>query len=296
MTERISKIQHKDFEVGEFIEETKRSYGETITLIGNFPWIKEREKIEIALTNPSVTIEGTDNDFLKIAVFYNNKFVLHYFDRNQVLFSKSFTNLTDSYKYIKDYFESTTFVTVDFRKENTWLQNNLKHFVSQDFRYEVTPKSIRKFLILTSGVSFVLSIFFILILLVNGINHMNMIGTVAILLSAFFIGGGLNLILFFNYYFYTKDKILIMSKGNHIFYFGNRNNPTEYNKKEIFQFTTIRSRNYRSPINAFALIEIEFKNGTIIKIPNILVDYFALERKLFECQKIDKGGFPFIRN
>ncbi len=64
-----SKIQCKSFEAGEFIKEKKRSYEGTIELIEIFPWNKQREKIVIELTNPSITIEGENNDFLKLVVF-----------------------------------------------------------------------------------------------------------------------------------------------------------------------------------------------------------------------------------
>lgn len=200
MTALISKIQYKDFEVGEFIEEKKRDYNETIDLIEKFPWNKQRDKIVIDLTNPSITIEGVNNDFLKLAVFFNEKFVLHYIDNEEVLYTKSFTDIKNSYKYIGDCF-SSTFDKTEFKKENTWLQHNLKHFVSQNFNYSITASSIRKFLFSTSGISFAYSIFVILLFLITGSNHINEAGTFAILLTVFFIGGGINLILFFNYYF-----------------------------------------------------------------------------------------------
>lgn len=294
MTLLTSKIQFNNFEVGEFIEEKKRSYDETVEIIKKFPWNKQREKIVIELTNPSITVEGQNNDYLKFAVFYNGKFVLHYLDNEQVLFTKSFVDINDTYKYLKNYFIGT-FDTSDFKKETTWLQHNLKHFVSQDFNYTVASHVVKKFLWSTSAISFAYSIFFILFFLFKKGIHMNGIGIFMILLTMLLVGGGINLILFFNYYFYTKDKILIMSKGNDIFYYGSINSPVEYNKNQIIKFTTIRSRSYKSPINGFALIKIELKDGTIIKVPNLLVDYFSLEQKLFEYPKVDKGGFPFLK-
>jgi hypothetical protein len=40
---------------------------------------------------------------------------------------------------------------------------------------------------------------------------------------------------------------------------------------------------------------IAFKNGTVLKIPNLLVDYSAIEQKLFEHPKVDKNKTPFLR-
>ncbi|OIQ92869.1 hypothetical protein GALL_251640 [mine drainage metagenome] len=294
MTTLISKVQYKNFEAGEFVDIQKRNYADTIKLIESFPWNSQRDKIVIDLTNPSITIEGNNNDFLKFALFFNQKYVLHYFDQTQILYTKSFINLNEGYEYIKNYFEQLVFNTTDFKKETTWLQHNLKHFVTQDFRYVVTPKSIRTYLISTSGINFCLSIVFLILFLSKGLNSINTIGIIAILLVIFLIGGGLHLIIFFNYYNYVKDKVLIMSRGNDIFYFGNADNPLKYDKKDILQFTTIRSRGSRNQFSGFAIIKIEFKNGTILKIPNLLVDYTALENKLFEYPKIDKNKLPYL--
>ena len=164
MTKLISKVQYKNFEAGEFVDIQERNYDETITLIENFSWENQREKIVIDLTNPSVTIEGKNNDYLKCGVFFNQKYVLHYLDASQTLFTKSFINLKDSYEYIKNYFVQAQFDTTYFKKENTWLRHNLRHFVTQDFKYLVNHKSIKNYLLLTSGMNFCLSIFFIILI------------------------------------------------------------------------------------------------------------------------------------
>jgi hypothetical protein len=290
MTKLISKLQYKNFEPGEFAEAQERSYEETIDLIEKFPWNSQREKIVIDLTNPSVTIEGKNNDFLKFALFFNQKFVLHYFDDTQTLFTKSFDDKRDGYQYIKNYFEQPAFDTADFKKENTWMQHNLKHFVTQDFRYTVTPKSARDFLLSTSGINFFISVVFLFLIFSTQIQ---IIGIFILLLLMFLIGGGLNLILFFNYYNYAKDKILIMSRGNDNFYFGSINNLVQYDKKDISQYTVFRMGG-RSLFNGFAVVEIMFKNGTVVRIPNLLIDYLAMEQKLFEYPGSEQHHFSFV--
>ncbi|MBV4358373.1 hypothetical protein [Pinibacter aurantiacus] len=293
-TTLISKVQYKNFETGEFVDVQERSYEETIELIEKFPWNDQREKIVVDLTNPSITIEGKNNDFLKFALFFNRKYVLHYFDETQTLYTKSFFNLNEGFQYIKNYFEQPTFDTTDFRKENTWLQHNLQHFTTHDFRYEVSPKSTRTFLLSTSGTSFLVGIIFLIIILLNHLYSTNIAELFVLLLVMFLIGGGMNLILFFNYYNYAKDKVLIMSKGNDTFYFGTAENLIEYNKKEILQYTIFRTRGSRSSINAFAVVDIALKNGTLLRIPNLLVGYQAMEQKLFEYKRIEKNRFPFV--
>ena len=159
MEKLTSKIQYNNFEVGEFIDTKKRTYNEVIDLIENFPWNKQREKIVIDLTNPSVTIERESGDFLKFAVYFNNKFVLSFLDPAKILFTKSFINKAEAYVFIKKYFDET-FDSADFKRQSTWLINNLKHFVSQAFVYTVNYTRIIKFLWSTSALIFTISIFF----------------------------------------------------------------------------------------------------------------------------------------
>jgi len=295
MIKLVSKVQYNNFETGEFNDVKERNFEETIDLIENFPWNIQREKIVIDLTNPSVTIEGKSNDFLKFAIFFNQKYVLHYFDNNQVLYTKSFTNLKEGFEYIKRYFEETSFDTSDFKKETTWLQHNLKHFVTQDFNYILTFKSIRNYLLSTSGMNFCILILYIIFCLTIGFKNNDVVTIIIVSILMFLMGGGLHLVLFFNYYNYVKDKILIMSKGNDIFYYGNIDNPIKYDKKDILEYTTIRSRGRKNQLNGFAIVEIEFKDCSVLKIPNLLVDYSALENKLSEYPRIEENKFPYLR-
>lgn len=294
MNKLTSKVQYKNFEAGEFVEIKERDYEETIQIIESFPWENQRDKIVIDLTNPSVTIEGRNNDYLKCAVFFNQKYVLHYLNASQTLFTRSFINLKDSFEHINKFFLQSQFDTNQFKKENTWLQHNLKHFVTQDFKYWVTPKSARSYLLSTSGINFCLSIFCVILLFSKGLNSINIAALILIFTVMFLIGGGLHLILFFKYYGYVKDKILIMSKGNDTFYFGTNDNLIRYDKRNIRQFTSIRSRGSRNQFSGFAIVEIEFKDGTVLKIPNLLVDNFALEQKLFEYPRVDDNSLPWL--
>ncbi|PWU04301.1 MAG: hypothetical protein C5B52_01705 [Bacteroidetes bacterium] len=295
MNTLISKVQYKDFEPGEFVDVQERDFDSTIQLIENFPWQSQKEKIIIDLTNPSITIEGKNNDYLKFAVFFNQKYVLHYFDSSHQLYSKSFGNLKDSFNYIRNLFEQKSFSTEELKKEPTWFQHNLKHFVTQDFRYFVTPQSARKYLIKTSGLNIFFSILFIAAFISPRSNFISPLGISAFILVMTTLGGGLNWIMFYQYYQYCKDKILIMSRGNDSFYFGLIPSPIAYDKKDILQYTIIRPANARHLLRGFSIVEIEFKNGTMIKIPNLVVDVPALERKLFQYPQIQRNKIPFLR-
>lgn len=295
MSRLITKVQYNNFETGEFVNVQERNYKETLELIEGFPWNAQRDHIVIDLTNPSILILGRNNDFLKFAVFFNQKYVLHYFDARQTLYTRSFVNLKDGYSYIKNFFEQPEFEVEDFKKEITWFQHNLKHFIQQDFKYLLTSKSIKTYLILTSWLSFSFSIILLLLILPIGISSLNFVALGFFLLFFFLFGGGLNLILFFNYYNFVKDKILIMSKGKDDFYFGPINYPIKYDKKDILHYTIVRTGSQRSPFYEFAFVKIEFKNGVVLKIPNLLVNDLAIKEKLFEYKRIDQYRFPYMK-
>ncbi|MFT3704908.1 MAG: hypothetical protein QM802_21255 [Agriterribacter sp.] len=296
MLQLISKVQYKNFETGEFSEKNKRGYDETIQLIEAFPWEEQRKDLRVNLTNPSVTLEGINATYLKLALFYNGKFVLHYFSHEGELYTKSFTELKDAYPYIQKYFSPDSFDLTDFKKEPTWFQYNLKHFVSQDFIYLITPKRIKDYLFSTTGFSLAFGLLIILFIVVTSPAPGIIAIWLFVVIVMFFMGGGINLILFFNYYDYSKNKMLVMSKGNDVFFFGNKDSPIEYNKKDILRFISVRSKSSKSPVAGFGFIIIELRNGKTIRIPNIFVDSNALENKLFEYPKIEKNIFPFMRN
>ena len=86
-----------------------------------------------------------------------------------------------------------------------------------------------------------------------------------------------------------------MSKGNEIFYFGDKENPIKYNKTQILRYTTIRIRNSKHTISNFALVIIELKNGGEIRVPNILLDYTLLECKLSGISRIEQNSYPGLK-
>lgn len=294
MTTLISKLQFKNYEAGEFTHTSTRTFEELIKLIERFPWKEQREEIVIDLTNPSVTIEGRNKDYLKLALYYNQKYVLYYFNEMQQLFVKSFVSLQDAYNYIKQFYETAVFDTTDFKKEPTIFQKNSKHFISNDFKYTVTPSSARKYLFSTSGMNFMFSLFILLFIIYKGFNGLNTFLLIGLLIAIFTIGGGIHLILFISYYKYVADKTLTLSKGNDQFCYGSINNPIFYKKNDIIKYSIIRSQGSRNQFNGFAITEIEFKNGEFIKIPNLLLEYSDIERKLGTHLRVEINKFPFL--
>jgi len=286
----ISKLQFKNFEPGEFTDRQNRTYEETIRLIEDFPWEQQRDHLKVDLTNPSITLEGPDNDFLKLAVFYNGKFVLHYLNLTHDLFTKSFTSYTDAYPYIQHYYTDQPFDTTDLKRE-PWKANKI-HFIDGNFRYCLTGESIFGYLLITSGMNFILTLFLLAVPFYH--PHSAFLTLTFFLPFCFLIGGGLNLILFANYYHQAKGKVVIMSKGKDEFWYGPSDDPEKFDKKEIMQ-VTLYENSGRSLTSGFARIEIEFKDGRCVNISNLLIDRQALLDKLFEYPiKNVSAGWPSI--
>ena len=146
-----TKIQYNTCEPGEFIEEKKRNYNEVIELIENFPWEKQRHKITIDLTCPSITIQDDKSNYLKFALYYNEKFALYFFDGKN-LFIKSFPKYVEAYDLIKEYFEKSSIDYTYYKKQNIMFKNISVHFKSNDFIYYVDPKKPLKGLNLSTKI------------------------------------------------------------------------------------------------------------------------------------------------
>ena len=293
LTMLTTKVQYNNFEMGEFIEEEKRTYDDTVELIEKFSWNKQRENIQISLTNPSITIENEEGNFLKLAVYYNLKFVLHYCDREDHLYTKALIRCQDALPYIKAFFSAGEFNLSDFRKENTWPKKNRIHFITQDFHYQVTPKSARIYFLRKT----VFALYIVLIticLLIALIRQDPKDQFFKILILFVMILTVLpSFSLFVNYYLFAKGKLLIMSAGNDTFYFGDKDNPVKYDKKDI-ELVKFFNQNSRSITNVFALTVIVFKDGREIHIPNIFVDEINLLAKLRSYPVKYKYTYEFI--
>jgi hypothetical protein len=294
MTLLISSIQYKNFEIGEFTEQRERNFKETLEIINQFPWETQRENISISITNPSVTIQGKNGDYLKLALFYGGKFVLYYFDKDAKLYTKSFSILSDAYQYIGNYFDSPVFDKSGFKKENTLFQKNLKHFLKQDFRYELTPKSIRNYFLLNCGMNLVLGAGFIFLIFFR-YEQLQALGVILMIGAIFFIGGGINLVVFFSHYLHARGKVLIMSKGNEMFFFGNKENPDRYKKADIIRITISKLKDRKHAITGFAVVTLELSSGKSIDIPNILLDHLVLEYKLPGIAKVEENRLYILK-
>ncbi|MEI6950005.1 hypothetical protein V9K67_22660 [Paraflavisolibacter sp. H34] len=294
MTTLTTKIQYHPFETGEFTDERGRTLSDTIDLIRQFPWNDQRANSTVGLTGPSVTIEGKHGDYLRLSPYYHGKYVLHYFDAGKRLFLKSFHQLSEADPYLERFFAAPSFDPGDFRKENTWPRRLLPHFISRDFHYRVTPAVAWKYLWSTCGLILGLWLFMIFSFLNVGRDHYEW-GILMVLAPYLFLVGT-HLRLFWNYYRYAKDKLLIMSKGNEVFYFGTRDNPVRYHKSDIARATFCRIKHGKSSLAAFSLVELYLKDGTEFSLPNILIPDFELSAKLEGIARVTVHGYPLLRH
>jgi hypothetical protein len=281
----VSKIQYNNCELGEYKEEKDRTPEETIRLIDQFPWKEERKNFHVGLTGPSITLQNIQGGFLKLAPYYNGKFALYYFAPDHSLYLKSLQQYDEAYPVIRSFFATDTdpFDTTGFQRQHTWPAHNFIHFIDRDFHYSVTSKRVFRYLLGSSGISFALSLFvFGLIgseLLKNG-RGLHPAAFAIFIPILFLMGGGLNLILFANYYRYAAGKLLVISQGSDLFYYGPKDQPLPFDKKDIMQVTRYEPRGGKNPIGFFMWVEIEFKDARSLAIPNLLIDSYDLEKKL----------------
>jgi hypothetical protein len=296
----VSKIQYNNCETGEYKEEKDRTPEETIRLIDQFPWKEQRKNFHIGLTGPSITLQNIQGGFLKLAPYYNGKFALYYFAPDHTLYIKSLLQYDEAYPVIRSFFDADTepFDTTGFQRQHTWPTNNFVHFIDRDFHYTVTPQRIFRYLLGSSGINFAAFLFFLGLFGVDIFQHglEPHPGAFAFAIPfLFFMGGGLNLILFANYYRYAAGKMLVISQGSDIFYYGPEDQPQPFDKKDIVQVTRYEPRGSKNPIGFFMWVGIGLKDGRSLAIPNLLIDSDDLEKKLTGISVVHKfKGWPSI--
>jgi hypothetical protein len=292
-----SKIQYKDFEPGEFTGRQERSYEQTITLIERFPWETEKDHLVITLTNPSVTIEGPEGDFLKLALYYNGKFVLHYLTRNHKhLYTKSLFQYKEAYPIIQSFFTAaanTPFDPQDLKQEMNLLETRLPHFKDGDFHYHATLPGFLRYVypfLLFFPLSLVLGA---AVLVPRDFPHRLPMIILCILFMIF--GLAFEWVLL-NHWRYCRNLVLVMTKGNDTFYFGPAAQPEKFNKKEIIELTTYgRKRRGGTYTGTLTREEISLSDGRSINLSSLMLDHDKLVAKLPGVLLTEeKTTLPFI--
>ena len=299
----ISKVQYKEFERGEFTSRQERTEEETIAIIEQFPWVRLRDDLVVSLTGPSVTIEGPNTDFLKLALYYEGKFALYYLDNRKHLFTRSLARYEDAYPYIHSFFAAafpatpaakpTPFEPRGMNKETTWMLSIYPHFANGTFHYTISYAKL-----LWRTIPTVLLTLFALFADIFAIFDVPehhpafFFGTVTFGLAA----GVTFLYLLLNHYRSAHRQVLIMTKGADTFYYGPAEEPEMFDKKNIAEIITHGQKDPgRVYHGALVRIEIQLTNGRSLNISSLLIDQPLLVDKCPGCPLRDeKKWVPLI--
>ena len=279
----ISKVQHKTYEKGEFTDEKERSLAETLDLINNFPWDKERTLTDIQLTGPSVTICDGDVNYLKVGLYFNGKYCLYYLDRDNHLYEYHTAEMQTVDQLVTDFFNST----LDLSQFDKHLFNigNKAHFETCWFEYREKPWRIFMLtaMLLVYGVFFTVAWGALLFERAPWIVRLILIPFPSLLIY----------VLFRIYYnaFINRDNYLQISRGNAVFSFGYTDDEIKsYNKADIKELVYYQNRGTRNP-NLVETFEIVFKNGETIKLTNMLIGASDFQSKF--ADSMGNATMPF---
>jgi hypothetical protein len=285
----LSKIQYNNYETGEFTEEKDRTLQETITLINTFPWQQQREHYAVGLTGPSITLQGPNNDFLKLAAYYHGKFVLYYCKRPKTLYSKSFDQCSDALPFLQSYFNDTEFDTAAFHQQNTWFQRPESHFITRSFIYDLNAARLLSACAPSLFLLTYASILSFAVLFGNPSVH-------ALLLVAipFWLGFFYFLRLLFNHASACRGQVLIVSKGRDEFAYGPADAPHWMNKKDIVELIT-HGRRAKGGYFAMTRVEIILQHDPSVDISCLLLNWDDLMRKFPGIpQSVIGESFPLM--
>lgn len=288
----LCKTQLSINEPGEFTTINEMTSEEVIQIAKQFPWEENRKNVTIGLTTASVTIEGEKGNFLKLALSYNGKFALYFFDL-QHLYKKIIPQLHSAFEDIIHFFE-TGEMGPDYKKENTIFQHPVIHFQTKSFRYSYQ----KKFIYYTDWYTRILipimlvQLGYVLFDLIPAKGLTSGLFVLLFFLFVFPLMGGLNLLLSIRYFKVFRNLKIVLSRGADTFQYG-----TEIIKKsEIAEITILRNKSTRCPWNDYALTRIALYDNRELDIPSTLIDYYSILHKFPSIQITEKFDFaPFPR-
>lgn len=278
MPEFISKLQHKNYEKGEFSDEKTRTLEETLSLIKNFPWDQERG-VDIQLTGPSVTIQDENGNYLKVALYFNGKFCLYYLDNDNHLYEYHTPDLDDADNVVSDFFDGQ--IALQKFEKHLFSIGNRSHFEDASFDFTISTSKFYLRLFLTCLLLGVLAFSTIMTVLLPSPIMFRILFVLLMLLIILL--GSFSVYFLIKVYSKSKNMFLRISCGNNTFQFSNYDSITTYNKSDIVEINIYGNRNSKSsPI--LNIIEITFNNDTQIKFPGLLIDPFLLTLKFSDTK------------
>jgi len=291
----ITKIQYQHFETGEFTGIKSRNCEETIRLIQAFPWEQQRDQLEVTLTGPSITIEGPNRDFLKLSLYHQDKFILYYLNGNKKVYARIFNHYTQVVPLIRGFFKTGVIDHTGFARAHFPFQKVRSHFKTRFFLYR--PKKAAIFGLLCLWLFF---LYFTLVIFSFAMTDPNAdsrkMTTLAIVLCFLSVMLIMLTALFVNHYWVITGKILILSRGIDIFYYGAKKAPRLYHKKDVVELVTMARRSVNDH-GRLVWVRINFLNGESINISCLLIRYHTLFSKFPGIpQRSEQRLLPFIRS
>lgn len=271
-----SKIQLKNFEVGEFGEIANRTLDETLNLIFSFPWATERALASVELHCPSVTIESLSGSYLKVGPYFNGKFCIYHCSKSGKVTFQVLNELNEMIAIIAEFFNGK--IKIAGFQNYKYVVNPRKYFKTNPYEYKPGAKAIFNYfkldlLIIVAPLCILGTKFF-----TDWSVITNPLGLFAILIFLlFFCGPSLYLLL--DYQPYTKNQFLKISRGHHHFIFGDIAGNKEYDKSDIVGICRYYNHGGRNPWSGSQVYRITFKNGEMLLFNSLLIDQWAFIKK-----------------
>lgn len=285
-------MQYKNFEAGEFTEIADRTLEETIDIIIKYPWERERNNTTVEPTCPSVSMEHPESGILKLGPSYHSKFRLYWLQPSGKLFAKNVFSLDEAIRIISGFYNDHD-ISEGFKKYSSFTKMT-QHFITNDFVYTVTPKRILQYNLWHAifGTPF---LFFTIVAMFSQ-HDVDFWLKLSMILAPFVIWmhfSGVNWQFFFNYYRYSKNKCIIVSRGNDNFYYGEKDNLIEYSKKDIQKVTVLNYYGNKNPYTHNQIYTITLKNNETIQITSLLIGESSFYRKIpFVSEESIRTYFP----
>lgn len=278
MTQLVSKIQLRRYETGEFSNISLRSLDETLDLIFNFPWKEQRTNVSVELTCPSITIEYSENSYLKIGPYFSNKFIL-YFLINGKVYEKIIPVLEDCKNIVQSLFNEETIELKDGFQVKKSLFNFKKHFVTNTFEYTLKNDSSIEYVFNTS---FGYGLLFLL-----GIGILDSAFSITFFLSIVVFWLALNCVnfyLFFNYKNKSEKLYLQVSQGQDKFIFGENDDLYEYDKKEIIEIIIYKFEGSRNIWSHNVIYNLILKGNKTLIFNSLILSEADFNRKFTDTK------------
>ncbi|MBS7565297.1 hypothetical protein KHS38_12860 [Mucilaginibacter sp. Bleaf8] len=255
MKKLITKLQYKNFERGEFISEQYRTLEETHELIKQYPWDTQRHFTDIEPTGPSVTIDRGRGEYLKIGLYFNQKFCLYLFNRHNSLYEYHTASQQEVYDIVTKFFSDAN-LEPSFEKHLISIGSE-SHFKNKNFLYSLnTGQIIAKYILLLLLTACILC-------------------SLTIATIIFFPAGTLLLLagyglfkfhsLYLSHYQKSKNVGLKLSRGINEFTYSKNGVSKTYNKTDIKQIDVFSSAS-NTKNSDLIFYQIIFNDSTEIRI------------------------------